>query len=345
MRLFQNSALYPSYVPRLRHLGAGIAGFAGLRDVFLADRFGAPHFLKPVLDGNPDAFFTNGDDAVLQRAWAREHGLKPDTALDDILLSQIEDHRTEVFYNIDPVRYGAAFLRRLPGSVRRRIAWRAAPSGNADFSGYDLMVCNFPSILAGYRAQGLAAGTDRPIDVLFVGGYTRHHARRAALLEHVAGRLDGFRVVMRLDRSRLTQLAETPVGLLPGLSGHRRPAAIRAVSQPPVFGLELYQELAAARIVLNGAIDMAAADRGNMRCFETMGAGSLLVSDAGLYPDGMVDGDTFIAYASADEAVSRIKAMLSAPETAKAIAARGHDMIRTRYSKSAQWARFVTLAA
>ena len=50
-------------------------GFEERRRIFLDDRFGALHFLQPVLDGDPDAFFTNGDDDILQRQWARENGM------------------------------------------------------------------------------------------------------------------------------------------------------------------------------------------------------------------------------------------------------------------------------
>src|ERR1700730_13344335 len=104
MRLFQNSGLYRSYLRRLNQLASGAHGFDERRQIFLADRFGALHFLQPVLNGDPDAFFTNGDDEILQRQWARENGMRADTSLEDILLAQIEQHRAEVFYNLDPVR-------------------------------------------------------------------------------------------------------------------------------------------------------------------------------------------------------------------------------------------------
>ena len=119
MRLFQNGGLYPSYVPRLNELARGASTFAERRRVFLDDRFGALHFLKPVLDGEAGAFFTNGDDEILQRQWARENGLRAEATLEDILLAQIESHQTEVFYNLDPVRYPSAFVRKLPGCVRK----------------------------------------------------------------------------------------------------------------------------------------------------------------------------------------------------------------------------------
>ena len=37
-----------------------------------------------------------------------------------------------------------------------------------------------------------------------------------------------------------------------------------------MFGRALYELIGSSKIVLNGAIDMAGTDRGNMRCFETM---------------------------------------------------------------------------
>ena len=53
MRLFQNSGLYPSYLVRLNQLAAEASSFEERRRIFLDDRFGALHFLKPVLDRSP----------------------------------------------------------------------------------------------------------------------------------------------------------------------------------------------------------------------------------------------------------------------------------------------------
>jgi hypothetical protein len=361
MRVFQNSAIYTGYLPRLRTLARGRSSFADLRDAFLADRFGAPHFLKPVLDGATSSFFTNGDDPVLQRTWASENGLVASAGLDEILLAQIEHHRTEVFYNLDPVRYDSAFLKRLPGSVRRTIGWRAAPLGGADLSGYDLIVSNFPGILAQWEAAGVrtapffpahdpvldsyAAAGERSVDVVFFGGYSRHHQRRSRILREVASLSDRYRVQFHLDRSRLTRLAETPLGRLPGLAAYARPAEIRRVSRPAVFGRELYEALGNARIVINCAIDMAGNERGNMRCFETMGAGALLVSDEGIYPAGMTAGVTLVSYAGPGDAADRVRHALENWEAHREIAAAGAAMVRDRYSKERQWRCFEQLAA
>jgi len=360
MRLFQNSGVYPAYMHRLHRLAAGATSFEQRLDTFLADRYNACHTLLPVLQKHPDSFFTNGDDEVLQRLWASENGLPAETTMADILRAQLEHHRAEVFYNMDPMRYGNEFLRKLPGCVRKRIAWRAAPSAGGDFGAHDLLVCNFPGILDGYRALGwraeyffpghdpemdaYAENIDRPVDVLFVGGYSRHHQQRARVLEAVARLHPRVRVQFHLDRGRLTRLAEAPVvGKLLPLGAHRRPDSIQIVSRTPIFGRDLYAAISQAKIVLNGAVDMAGRDRGNMRCFEAMGCGALLVSDEGLYPQGLVANRTILTYASPAEAVETITRALADPERLAEVATEGVRTMRQAYSKSVQWDAFMKL--
>ncbi|QPF82978.1 glycosyltransferase family 1 protein [Bradyrhizobium genosp. L] len=355
MRLFQNSGLYPSYLPRLNQLAAGASTFEARRDVFLHDRFGAAHFLKPVLDGAPEAFFTNGDDEVLQRQWARAQGMAGTPTLEAILLAQIEHHEAEVFYNLDPVRYPSAFTAKLPGCVKTTLCWRAAPSGNADLTGYGAVLGNFPSILESWRAKGCRAELffpavdpvmdeygqgERPIDVAFVGGYSRHHSARGRTLEQVADLSARHKIVFCLDASRLTRLAESALGRLLPLGKHRRPDAIARIARAPVFGRDLYALFGSAKIVLNGAIDMAGNDRGNMRCFEAMGCGALLLSDAGNYPVGMEEGKTIAIYQSGNDCPIEVENCLRGWNELKARADKGRTAVRDLYSKERQWALF-----
>lgn len=152
-------------------------------------------------------------------------------------------------------------------------------------------------------------------------------------------------VVLHLDRSRLTRLAESPLGRMLPLGRHRRPRDIRAASAEPVFGRDLYEALSRAKVVLNGAVDMAGEDRGNMRCFEAMGLGCLVVSDRGSYPEGMDDGRTLLTYRDPDDAVSVIERALAEPGRFSRIAVAGHDEVTRRYSKARQWDAFVRLAS
>lgn len=361
MRIFQTNRYYPALRPRLRELDRHRPTFKGMIDAFLDFRECAAHILEPVYARAEWAFYTNPGDEFVQRKWAKEQGMNSRASLSAILKAQIEAHRTEIFYVLDATSLDRDFMSTLPGCVKKTIAWHAIPFKNIDLSVYDLVVCNFPSILAALKALGcrteyftpahdpelapFAARQDRPIDVLFVGGYSRHHERRAKVLEGVATLSGEYKVEYHLDRSRLCRIAESPLGYLLPLAKHRRPAGVAAIALAPAFGLDLYDLMSKAKIVLNGAIDMAGAERGNMRCFETMGSGALLLSDEGVYPDGMCDGETLVTYGSPDEAVERIRNLLSESRSGLAIARAGYDMVSTRYSKKAQWQRFESLVA
>jgi glycosyltransferase involved in cell wall biosynthesis len=361
LRLFQNSRYYPSLRPKVRELTRNCATFAEKIDGFLAFRENAAHTLLPVDQRVEWSFFTNGDDDEVQRTWAREHGLSARASLADILRAQIEEHRSDVFYNVDATGWPGDFVKTLPGCVKYAIGWHALPFQNVSFSGYDLIVCNFPSTLAGLKEHGyrteyffpafdpelapFACREDRPIDVLFVGGYSRHHKRRAQALEAVAKMTGDRKIVFHLDRSRLCRLAESPLGYFLPLSKHRRPPAIREVTREPIFGRDYYEALASAKIIFNGSIDMPSADRGNMRCFEALGAGSLLLTDAGNYPEGMTRGQTIVTYDSPEDAVKQVRTLLENPEDRLRVARAGYEMVSTRYSKGAQWKRFEALVA
>ncbi len=361
MRLFQNCRYYPSLRPKFRELARGHETFSGRIETFLGFRQNAAHLLQPVDQRAEWAFFTNGDDEEVQRLWASEHGLGTRVSLLDILKAQIEEHRADVFYNMDTTGWGSELLQHLPGCVERVIGWHASPFRNVAFSDYQLVVCNFPSILSALQDKGCradyffpaydpqlapyAARSERPVDILFVGGYTRHHLQRAAILEAVASLADRYHVAFHLDRSRLCALAESPLGYLLPLGKHRRPPAIRAIAKGPTFGRDYYEALSAAKIVLNGAIDMAGNDRGNMRCFEALGGGALLVSDEGNYPEGMAESQTIVTYNSAKDAVRQIERHLEDATERLRIAHAGHEMISTCYSRDVQWKRFEALVA
>ena len=358
-RLFQNFDVYPAYLKRLHRLAAS-ADHERIHDAFHHDRFIALHMLKPTLDREPSATFALGRDDVSQGDWARKNGLPAKASREDILLAQIEHHRTEIFYNHDPHGFGSDFVARLPGCVRAAIAWRAAPSPpGSDFARYDRVVCNFPGMLQSYRDKGWKAAwfapahdpvmdeycgsLERGVDLLFTGTYSRHHKRRAEFIARLAELRSSREVRLHLYVSRMTRLAETPFGLVGPLRRHRRPAAVRAASEGPVFGRDLYSALASARIVVNGSIDMAGDDRGNMRCWETLGTGGLMLSDAGHYPEGMEDGRTLVTYDDPDDMVAKACALLDDEPRRREIAAAGNSMVRTRYTKERQWQDFLAL--
>lgn len=355
MRVFQNNGLSRGF--REHYSGAlKCQKFALELARFLDTRFSALHILAPVLSGNPDAFYTNGDDVHLQNLWAREHGLQSND-LEKILLAQIEHHRTEVFYNLDPMRYGSAFVKKLPSCVKRTVCWRAAPSGNVDLTSYDLVVCNFPSILEDWKRKGCKAEYFSPahdpamhayasarrddFDVIFIGGFSRHHVNRSRALQAAAS-MPNIRKRFHLEDSRLTRMANL-LPFIPGLGSYRHPKEIRDIRAGPLYGRNLYAAVAETRIVLNGAIDMAGSDRGNMRCFEATGCGAVLLTDAGRYPEGFIEGETMVTYSSPDQIPSVIARLVEDTAWADSIAKAGCAMVKDHYGKERQWVKFQEL--
>lgn len=354
MRIFQNNGLSRGF--RTHRRQQPYQTFASGRAQFLETRFTACHILLPILTNCPDAFYTNGDDERLQMSWAKENGLRT-RDMEQILLAQIEQHRTEVFYNLDPIRYGSEFVARLPGCVKRSIGWRAAPSGNADLTKYDLVVCNFPSILADWRQKGCRTAYFSPshdpvmdayssarsdeLDLIFIGGFSRHHLKRSQALRAAAS-APGIRARFFLEDSRLTRLANF-LPPIPVLRSYRHPDEIRRIRADPLYGLDAYAAIARSRIVFNGAVDMAGEDRGNMRCFEATGCGAVLLTDAGRYPEGFVNGQTMLEYASLDQIPELIDRLMRDEDLARSIAQAGCTMVRDLYSKQAQWMKFQDL--
>jgi hypothetical protein len=360
MRLFQVSGFYGRYLDDFYGRNPDHRGlsYAELRDRLLMDRFDGSHLLEPVQQHDPSARWAVRNDAVSQLKWARENGLKSQD-LDEILLSQIEEHRAEVLYASDISFWGRDFARRLPGGVKRRVCWHAAPLGNEDLSAFDLLLTSHPPYIGLWRNNGLnaaefypshdpamepyASRDNRPIDVCFVGTYSGLHHRRNELVRAMASLSDRYSVVLALLHPRFRPLLN--------IRGLRRipsfipylPKELRKLAVPPVFGLRLYELLSRSKIALNGAWGGAGRYKRNMRCWEAMGCGACMLSDEGEYPEGMVAGEHFIAYTSAEDAAGKAERLLAEPEGARAIGRKAALMVASLYSKHQQWTRFQEL--
>ena len=355
-RVFQNFDAYPEYLKQM-HSRIRTNDRELIWKTLRNDRFLALHMLEPILS-HTDGGFSVGHDERSQRSWARAVGLKPTATSEEILLAQIEESCADVFYNLDPLRFGNDFLKRLPGTIKCSIAWRAAPIGNADLGGYDRIVCNFESILKRYRNMGWNTAwfcpaidpvisdyrrDDRSIDILFVGTYSQYHRNRAKVIDAIAQLSDRFNVCLHLQLSKLCRVANSPFGIIPPLRHHRLPHSVLTCRQDPVYGRDLYAALGNAKIVVNGAIDMAGSDRGNMRCWEAMGSEALLLSDVGIYPPHMQDGVTMITYNCIQDMLAKIGWLLENSEERRSIAKSGAKMLETIYSKERQWKDFIAL--
>lgn len=360
MRVLQNIHLYRGHIAAIDdEVGPG-AGFAARAAALVGQGLNGPHLLEPVVTGSPDAFLTSTADVAMQRAWAVENGLSPDLSPHHILLAQIEAFRPDILYTQVPGAFPDDVRRKIADLVKIRICWKAPPDFSGDTAGFQLALNNFPASFPLYEAAGIRAAwfspsfdpqmepwcdnRDRPIDVAFIGTYSRHHRKRAAALETIAGLSRRHKVEMALTFDRATRLANTPLGLIPPLTRYRASRHVRGAAIPPLYGRAMYRLFSQAKIVVNTAIDVAGEDRGNIRCFEALGCGALMISDSGRYPPGMVDGETLVTYDSIDQIPALVDALVADEERRRTIAAAGLALMRGRYSKAELWRQFRTLA-
>ena len=93
---------------------------------------------------------------------------------------------------------------------------------------------------------------------------------------------------------------------------------------PPVFGIDMYKQLAAAKISLNKHGEVASGYAVNMRMFETTGVGSILMTENYRNLTELFKPDEeVVTYNSFDEAVEKINWLLDNPGKMKQIALEG----------------------
>jgi hypothetical protein len=66
---------------------------------------------------------------------------------------------------------------------------------------------------------------------------------------------------------------------------------------------------------------------------------------AGIYPQGMRDGETMVTYTRPYEAVDLALQVLSNKEERNLVASRGRKVVGELYSKTMQWQRFVEIVS
>jgi len=344
-----------------RYPNSDTLSFNERRSLLLYDRHGASHVLKPMYERGDNCFFTVCDDLILQKAWATENHFPSNNPL-DIVLAQIEAHGTEVLYNNHPIAFPSSFVRRLPKSVKKAVAWRAAPVGATDLSAYDLILSNFETLNNNWRAKGWRAAyftpswdsemrtsaenRNRNNDIFFAGSYSRTtgHDDRLQFLNSVAKISNNKRIDLHLLYRRFGRLADRfPLRFIP--VPIYLPQPLKSVIRPPVYGRAMYSALSQAKIVINPATDFAGDERGNMRVWEALGCGACMIGSAGRYPDGLEPGVHFEMFTDTDHLLRKINILLEDKTRIDSIAAAGYELISSRWTKDAQWTDFINLVS
>ena len=101
----------------------------------------------------------------------------------------------------------------------------------------------------------------------------------------------------------------------------------------PVFGIDMFNEIANSNIVFNIHGDIAKDFTANLRMFEVTGIGSCLLTDWKKDINNyFIDGEEIITYKSFDEAKEKIKWLTKNPEKMKAIAKKGQKKTLTHHT-------------
>jgi len=308
--------------------------------------------------------FIVGNDECLQKKWAAAHGFRwPDADWERaIAFEQIRRFRPDVLWIGFTTAYSGDFVRSLRPSVGRIAIWMGSPvHDEVDTDGISVLLTENPRTLQHQQHQfervvvtrpcfdrqileSLKFG-DRPYDVSFIGQITPIHLRRLNMLAHLldngirvrihalftgelmASRKELFKSLLNPGKSgclRRRRFMSTSMRFLRPVAHNRRVLSVRAATMPPVFGMEMYWELARSVLTLNVHFDGANANAGNMRLFEATGAGACLVTDRASNLDTMFEtGREVLVYGSKHELLQVIRDALSNRKRTEKIARAG----------------------
>jgi spore maturation protein CgeB len=282
----------------------------------------------------------------MQRAWAREHGVRlsdsrrrfglwphpvpwswrdTTSSFYKVLNAEIRHYRPDVLFNHDLGRISPEFLRQVKPQLKLLVGQHASPlPDGVDVGVYDLVLSSIPSLVDYFREQGTRSELlrlafeptvldylgdpegDPPVPVSFVGSVSSAHPSRQKWLEHLCRHVE-------------VDIWTDSADALPADS------IIRSRCRGPAWGIDMYQILRRSLITLNHHIDMAGRFANNLRLYEATGVGALLVTDSKEnLPELFEPGAEVIAYRTDDECVELVRYFIA------------HDLERSRIAKAGQ---------
>lgn len=293
-----------------------------------------------------EAWDVHANNEPMQRAWAREKGVKLSFDLPwrfclrphrfpwvglareqrriyEILAAQIEYFKPDVIVN-QSIELSSAFFCEVKPYCRLLIGQHASPvPPGQDFSVYDLMISSLPNLVSFFRGQGLSCELHRlgfestvleRLDepgktkpVSFVGSFFEPHSSRREWLDYVCRHIP-----LEVWGTRANGLpTNSPV--LRDFHG-------------AAWGLDMYRIFQCSKITLNHHIDMAESYANNMRLFEATGVGALLITDSKENLSEMFEvGSEVVTFRSPEECVELIRYYLDHDEERETIARAGQE--------------------
>lgn len=367
MKIFQCIHKYPPHIPifekkyRIRERDLS---FDELRDLLIQDGYASTYILKPALEKKKEeVFFTLWNYERLQYKWAEENHLQTKD-LDEIKLAQIKSFKPDVFYNHSP-RNDNNFVEKLAGfEDLKKICWDGIITEYPFIhEKYDARVTLFEPYVKYWKSKGLHASLlspayvsswekyeqeDRDIDVLFYGQYNEEYFSSRnkiihELLEWQSAKFYNVKVHLQGIKNR-----KKPFINIKGLRGFTKwidplPKVISEYALGPIYADKLYHTIGNSKIVVNASGNYNGLYKNNMRVYEALGMGALMISEDGIYPDQMVPEKDFLTFRNTDELTEKIEYVLSQPDQGRKMASQGHGKLKKDFSKENQWKQFVEI--
>lgn len=279
----------------------------------------------------------------IQTKWAKENGVKYSEKnwQKDILAAQIESFQPDVIYTGNHILFNKQMKEYLP-KAKLYALWNASPMQEmVDLSHFDVGI-SFNSIYHEHlQKRGIknveynsfyinpeiksrleAMNLPQDIDIAFVGRYAPMFKDRNKFLYDV---YDAFKKEYNIQYYLLT--SKRLRGLIPLI-----PWRLLKAYNKPVFLEEMFKIFNRSKIVLNSHSNITGECKGNMRVYEALGSGSFMLSDYGVYPEHLEDGNDFVTYKNNKDMIEKIDYYLKTDKEREEIALNGHKKISQYYS-------------
>jgi hypothetical protein len=367
MKIYQTIHKYHPHIPWFEekhgiHDDSGHT-FSQLQQLILEDGYASSYILLPALEGKTnEVFFTIWNYERMQWKWAEEHGMQTKN-LQEIKQAQIQHFKPDVFYDFSAM-LDKDFLEKYP--IDRKIikvAWFGIIQDSPDlFPNYHFRVSLHRPYIAQWQQKGLACfelqpafddrwkkydQAEKPIDILFYGQFLNRMFRDrndfiTMLMKYAKEESDlNIRVHLTLQSRRKVRKQILGVGI-PKWHEYFPSDFVMENALPPIYGEALYSTIGQSKFVINGYTNHNLYFKSNMRLFESLGCGSLLISERGKYPEGFIENVHYLPY-DIHRGRKTINSLKGIVANYPSLYEQNHDAIealKLRYSKQKQWQDF-----
>jgi Glycosyl transferases group 1 len=367
MRVYQTIHKYNPHIPWFEEKygisDSSAHNFEDIQRLIIEDGYASSYILLPAIEGKTEeVFFTIWNYERLQFKWADEHGLSTRN-LQEIKQAQIAWFNPDVFYDFSGM-LDKDFLTEYP--IDKKIitaAWFGIIQDKPDtLDLYDVRISLHRPYIADWQKLKLKSFELQPafddrwnkfdkkekdIDILFYGQFLNRMFRDrndfiTMLMKHARDHKKlNIKIHLQLQSSRNVRKRVLGVGI-PKWHEKFPSEFVTKNALPPIYGEQLYSTIGRSKFVINGYTNHNTHFKSNMRLFESLGCGSLLISERGKYPDGFVENTHYLPYEiiRPRKIINSLEGIIANYQALKENTQEEIQTIKKQYSKQVQWEQF-----